>query len=205
MFRVNGGNPYRPCNQASVYRQDILLEYLQADEFKSVFLVLTRALAAIYVRMTFRPVDVYEILEPLLKDYRKLRYRHQCEDTLPFPFPHNISLHSLQLALTYMDEFIDQLLNEERVCDLILPRMAKREVLEKDGELAPRQSRLLAAMEGISRGSRSSHSARISPSAQSRSRSGSPSRDSGSESPVASRSPGRSVSPVGSDDPGTRD
>jgi len=29
-----------------------------------------------YVRMTFRPVDVYELLEPLLKDYRKLRTRH---------------------------------------------------------------------------------------------------------------------------------
>ena len=26
--------------------------------------------------MTFRAVDVYEILEPLLKDYRKLRYRN---------------------------------------------------------------------------------------------------------------------------------
>ena len=24
--------------------------------------------------MTFRPVEVYEILEPLLKDYRKIRY-----------------------------------------------------------------------------------------------------------------------------------
>jgi len=27
-----------------------------------------------YVRMTFRSVEVYEILEPLMKDYRKLRY-----------------------------------------------------------------------------------------------------------------------------------
>jgi pre-mRNA-splicing factor 38A len=35
-----------------------------------------RALAAFYVRLTFRAVDVYEILEPLLKDYRKLRYRN---------------------------------------------------------------------------------------------------------------------------------
>jgi pre-mRNA-splicing factor 38A len=35
-----------------------------------------RALAAFYIRMTFRPVDVYELLEPLLKDYRKLRYRN---------------------------------------------------------------------------------------------------------------------------------
>ena len=28
-----------------------------------------------YIRMTFRAVDVYELLEPLLKDYRKIRYR----------------------------------------------------------------------------------------------------------------------------------
>jgi hypothetical protein len=35
-----------------------------------------RALAAMYIRMTFRPVDVYELLEPLLKDYRKLRTRN---------------------------------------------------------------------------------------------------------------------------------
>jgi hypothetical protein len=33
-----------------------------------------RALAAMYIRMTFRAVDVYEMLEPLLKDYRKLRH-----------------------------------------------------------------------------------------------------------------------------------
>lgn len=35
-----------------------------------------RALAALYIRMTFRAVDVYELLEPLLKDYRKLRERN---------------------------------------------------------------------------------------------------------------------------------
>lgn len=29
-----------------------------------------------YVRMTFRAVEVYEILEPLLKDYRKIRLRN---------------------------------------------------------------------------------------------------------------------------------
>lgn len=29
-----------------------------------------------YVRMTFRAAEVYEILEPLLKDYRKLRFRN---------------------------------------------------------------------------------------------------------------------------------
>jgi len=47
------------------------VEYLQADEFKYL-----RALAALYIRMTFRAVEVYELLEPLLKDYRKLRQRN---------------------------------------------------------------------------------------------------------------------------------
>jgi len=168
--------------------KEILLEYLQADEFKYL-----RALAALYIRMTFRAADVYEILEPLLKDYRKLRYRDQSG-----------------YYLTYMDEFVDQLLNEERVCDLILPRIPKRVVLEENGEVAPRQSRLLAAMEGkdeekirdrsrsTSRdGSRSSRSARTNPSARSRSRSASPLQD-GSESRVTSRSPSRSSSPAGS-------
>lgn len=67
--------------------KEILVEYLQADEFKCARLhspqpVLTmvlrylRALAALYVRMTFNAVDVYELLEPLLKDYRKIRSRN---------------------------------------------------------------------------------------------------------------------------------
>jgi pre-mRNA-splicing factor 38A len=46
----------------------ILVEYLRADEFKYL-----RALAAFYIRMTFRAVDVFE---PVLKDYRKLRLRN---------------------------------------------------------------------------------------------------------------------------------
>jgi len=35
-----------------------------------------RALAAMYVRLTFRAVEVFELLEPLMKDYRKLRLRN---------------------------------------------------------------------------------------------------------------------------------
>ncbi|KAH8108190.1 PRP38 family-domain-containing protein [Cristinia sonorae] len=106
--------------------KEILLEYLQADEFKYL-----RALSAMYIRMTFRAADVYEILEPLLKDYRKIRYRDMSGYTL-----------------TFMDEFVDQLLKEERVCDIILPRITKREILEDTGEIGPRKSRLLDAMEG---------------------------------------------------------
>lgn len=47
-----------------------------------------------------------------------------------------------------MDEFVDQLLHDERVCDLILPRLTKREVLEDMGEIGQRKSRLLDVMEG---------------------------------------------------------
>ena len=70
--------------------REIILEYLRADEFKSVLLsaflslaVLTvstlfrylRALAAFYVRLTFDPLNAFQVLEPLLDDYRKLRTR----------------------------------------------------------------------------------------------------------------------------------
>ncbi|KAJ7470424.1 PRP38 family-domain-containing protein [Mycena latifolia] len=137
--------------------KEILVEYMRADEFKYL-----RALAAFYVRMTFRAVDVYELLEPLLKDYRKLRLRNMAG-----------------YSLTYMDEFIDQLLTEERVCDIILPRLTKRSTLEENGEIGPRQSRLLDALEG-----KSEHG-----SARSRSRSGSRSP---SRSPRRARSLSRS-------------
>ncbi|CAE6425370.1 unnamed protein product [Rhizoctonia solani] len=53
-------------------------------------------------------------------------------------------------SLTFIDEFVDQLLTEERVCDIILPRMSKREVLEETEGLAPRTSVLLDAMAGKS-------------------------------------------------------
>jgi pre-mRNA-splicing factor 38A len=67
--------------------KEILLEYLQAEEFKCVFRTplratystrrrYLRALAALYVRMTFRAAEVYDLLEPLLKDFRKLRVRN---------------------------------------------------------------------------------------------------------------------------------
>ncbi|KAF4604011.1 hypothetical protein EYR38_004433 [Pleurotus pulmonarius] len=108
--------------------KEILIEYLQAEEFKYL-----RALAALYVRMTFSAVDVYEILEPLLKDYRKLRNRNMAG-----------------YSLTFMDEFVYSLLTEERVCDIILPRLQKRSVLEERGDIGPRKSRLLDAMEGKS-------------------------------------------------------
>ncbi|KAG2115520.1 PRP38 family-domain-containing protein [Suillus clintonianus] len=140
--------------------KEILIEYLQADEFKYM-----RALAAMYIRMTFSAVEVYELLEPLMKDFRKLRYRDMAG-----------------YSLTHFDEFIHSLLTEERVCDIILPRKAKRSILEENGEIGPRKSRLLDAMEGKSND-------RSRSSSRSRSRSRSPSK-----SPYRSRSPSTSRS-----------
>lgn len=79
-------------------------------------------------------------------------------------------------TITHFDEFIDQLLNEERVCDIILPRLTKRDVLEELGELGPRKSLLLDAMEGKERSrsrsrSRESRSRSRSPTTRKRSRS----------------------------------
>ncbi|KAG6891157.1 hypothetical protein C0992_010145 [Termitomyces sp. T32_za158] len=71
--------------------KEILVEYLRADEY-------LRALAAIYIRLTFPAVEVYGLLEPLLKDYSKLRAR----DTGGY-------------SLTFMDEYVYSLLTEERL------------------------------------------------------------------------------------------
>jgi pre-mRNA-splicing factor 38A len=57
-----------------------------------------RALAAIYIRMTFTAVEVYEILEPLLKDYRKLRLRDMGMSVVIFLTTSCKSLMNLQLA-----------------------------------------------------------------------------------------------------------
>ena len=81
--------------------KEILIEYLQADEFKCArngcpvsrclgICRYLRALSALYIRMTFRGAEVYEILEPLLKDYRKLRLRDMGGYPLVDPFQDDV-------------------------------------------------------------------------------------------------------------------
>ncbi|CAG79489.1 PRP38 family-domain-containing protein [Yarrowia lipolytica] len=96
---------------------DIIMEYLNQKEFKYL-----RAVAAFYIRLAYPPVKIYTLLEPLLGDYRKLRFRNMGGVTL-----------------TYMDQFIDDLLHEERVCDIALPRLPKRLTLEDAEQLEPRE------------------------------------------------------------------
>lgn len=45
-----------------------------------------------------------------------------------------------------MDEFVDELLIQERVCNIVLPRMTRRDVLEETEGLVPRASQLEDAL-----------------------------------------------------------
>ncbi|RYO95310.1 hypothetical protein DL763_003734 [Monosporascus cannonballus] len=101
---------------------DVLQEYLAfgGERFKYL-----RALAAFYVRLTRRPEDVYRTLEPLLEDRRKLRRRGRAGT-----------------SLTFVDQFVDDLLTKDRVCATSLWQMPKREILEDLDLLEPRVSPL---------------------------------------------------------------
>lgn len=66
----------------------------------------------------------------MLEDYRKLRYRN---------------LDGSYRLIT-MDEFVDELLTEERVCEVQLPRLTLRKVLEETEGLPKRRGKLSRAM-----------------------------------------------------------
>ncbi|KAI5925822.1 PRP38 family-domain-containing protein [Camillea tinctor] len=101
---------------------DVLAEYLSfgGDKFKYL-----RALACFYVRLTRRAEDVYRTLEPFLEDKRKLRRKGRAGT-----------------SLTFVDQFVDDLLTKDRVCATSLWQMPKRELLEDLDVLEPRVSPL---------------------------------------------------------------
>ncbi|GAB0137106.1 hypothetical protein EsDP_00005389 [Epichloe bromicola] len=101
---------------------EILAEYLSfgGEQFKYL-----RALASFYFRMTRQAKDVYETLEPFLEDRRKLRRKGRNGT-----------------SLTYVDDFVDDLLVKERICATSLWKMPKREILEDLELLEPRVSPL---------------------------------------------------------------
>lgn len=101
--------------------KDIVIEFIRQEDFKYV-----RALGAFYMRLVGTSLDCYKYLEPLYNDYRKLRKQNR----------------QGEFEATYMDEFIDELLHEERLCDVILPRIQKRHILEANNELETRISAL---------------------------------------------------------------
>lgn len=107
--------------------REFVLYFLRNPHFKYL-----SVLAALYIRMTFSSADVYRELDPMLNDYRKLRIRNS---------------FSQRLEIIHMDELIDRLLNDEKFCDLILPRLLSRFQLEEMELLEPRESVLESELE----------------------------------------------------------
>uniref|UniRef100_A0A8D3AXI1 Pre-mRNA-splicing factor 38A n=1 Tax=Scophthalmus maximus TaxID=52904 RepID=A0A8D3AXI1_SCOMX len=101
--------------------KDIIVEFIKNEDFKYV-----RLLGAMYMRLTGTAVDCYKYLEPLYNDYRKVKSQNR----------------NGEFELMHVDEFIDDLLHAERMCDIILPRLQKRQVLEEAEMLDTRISAL---------------------------------------------------------------
>ena len=101
--------------------KEIILEFIKNEDHKYV-----RLLGAFYMRLVGKPTDVYQYLEPLLNDYRKVRYRSK----------------DGKYALTHVDEFVHNLLTKDMFCDVALPRVPHRQALEAAGALEPRVSAL---------------------------------------------------------------
>lgn len=101
--------------------KDIIVEFIKNEDYKYV-----RALGAFYMRLVGTSQECYKYLEPLYNDYRKMRYKGKIAGA----------------TIIHMDEFIDSILHEERVCDVMLPRIQKRYILEDLEELEPRISAL---------------------------------------------------------------
>ncbi|XP_059118599.1 pre-mRNA-splicing factor 38A-like [Peromyscus eremicus] len=101
--------------------KDIIVEFIKNEDFKYV-----RMLGALYMRLTGTAMDCYKYLEPLYNDYRKIKSQKR----------------NGEFELMHVDEFIDELLHSERVCDIILARLQKRSVLEEAEKLEPRVSAL---------------------------------------------------------------
>lgn len=98
--------------------EEVILSYMQAEEHKYL-----RVLGAVYYRFAFGSKAIFMTLEPLLTDFRKLRKRQK----------------DGSFTLVRIDQVIWQLLREERVFDVILPRLTKRQVLEDTEGLEGRQ------------------------------------------------------------------
>jgi len=111
--------------------EGIVEEFLLNEDFKYV-----RALGAFYLRLTGRPAEIYEQIEPLYHDFRKLRFRTMTG-----------------WKITHVDEFADELLTSDRICGIALPHLPKRDVLVSAGYLdGPRRSALTPLIEEQSNG-----------------------------------------------------
>eukprot|EP00927_Polykrikos_kofoidii_P017833 TRINITY_DN18171_c0_g1_i1.p1 TRINITY_DN18171_c0_g1~~TRINITY_DN18171_c0_g1_i1.p1 ORF type:complete len:459 (-),score=96.22 TRINITY_DN18171_c0_g1_i1:551-1927(-) len=99
--------------------EDVILEYIKQSDLKYL-----RALGILYYRLSAPAMKVYTTLEPLFADYRKLRFRDMTG----------------KMTLIHMDELVDWCFREETICDVTLPQLPKRQVLELANDLPLYQS-----------------------------------------------------------------
>ena len=82
---------------------DIIHELISNTDYRYI-----RALGALYYRITCQDsIKIYNVLEPLLADYRRLAIRKT----------------DAKLEVIHMDEFVDLLLTAELFCGITLPRI----------------------------------------------------------------------------------
>jgi len=98
-------------------QSDIVVEFIKDEEHKYL-----RLLGAFYLRLVGNPVDVYHYLEPLLNDYRKIRY----------------ATTQGNFVARHVDEVVWDLLRQDVFCSVALPRLPRRHILEGSGQLRPR-------------------------------------------------------------------
>ena len=86
--------------------REIVLEFIRNEDYKYV-----RCLGAFYLRLTGKPLEVYEYLEPLLNDYRKIRY----------------ATPQGKFQLRHVDEFVHDLLSYKGMAREAKTRMIEAE------------------------------------------------------------------------------
>lgn len=110
--------------------EDIIKLYLNQigyNEFKYL-----TALVLIYIRLVQPSEVVYTVFDTYFSDSRKLRMQLKSPKFNDNGIPVNYTL-------SYMDEWVDKLILEERVVDIILPRLIRRSQLVERGLIKNRE------------------------------------------------------------------
>ena len=99
--------------------KEIIYEFIIDDTFKYL-----RIIGAFYLRMMGNSKECYEVIEPLYYDYRPLKYR----------------IDEKSFEVITVDQVAWNLLHSDYYCDISLPLILPRSVLEDQCILKPRQS-----------------------------------------------------------------
>jgi pre-mRNA-splicing factor 38A len=101
--------------------REIVLEVLQWPDGKLKYL---KCLFLTYHRLVAPALEVYKVIEPFVLQSFKIRF----------------CLPDGTFTIRHIDEFADDLLVQERVLGIILPRLTRRSLLESTGHLQPKEA-----------------------------------------------------------------